>query len=515
MREPFHDPPAPTLPEREHLPFALAVALIYAVVVAATTMAHEPWRDEYQAWLLARDATSLAGLFRALKYEGHPGLWHLLLYGITGLTRDPRWMQAAHVLISGAAVLLFQLRAPFVRWQRIAFAGGYFVMYEYAVVARNYSLGLLLVIVVCWLFPDRLRRPLPLCVALFLLAHSSVFGLVMSLAMLAALLVELLVLPQVSPPEARPSPAALFAGLGVLITGCATAVVQVIPPADSGYAVAWYLDFDGARLSALTRAMAQVLIPACLPDVDFWMRGWPERWPAAGLAGGVLALAVLALVAWLLRSRRVVAIFYVLTVVGLLGFYYVKLLGAPRHHGFVYLTMIAGLWLARTHETGGTPAHPRHSRVAQLLLSALVVCQLGGGGVSHALEWRYPFSQGRAAARFIVEAQLADLPLVVEPAAWGTTLVGALGRDSVYMARICRNGSYVKWTRALWRAFDDVELLRRTRQFARRQRGRVLLATDHALSDDHRQVLGARDLAHLVGSIAHEDYHLYLLEPLP
>jgi hypothetical protein len=33
---------------------------------------HEMWRNELQAWLLARDSDSLAELWRNTRYEEHP-----------------------------------------------------------------------------------------------------------------------------------------------------------------------------------------------------------------------------------------------------------------------------------------------------------------------------------------------------------------------------------------------------------------------------------------------------------
>ena len=47
-------------------------------------LCHENWRDEAQAWLLARDL-SIPELFEQMSYEGHPCLWHLLLMPLVRL----------------------------------------------------------------------------------------------------------------------------------------------------------------------------------------------------------------------------------------------------------------------------------------------------------------------------------------------------------------------------------------------------------------------------------------------
>ena len=45
---------------------------------------HVNWRDEAQAWLLARDLSPVQ-LFRQMSYEGYPCLWHLLLMPLAKL----------------------------------------------------------------------------------------------------------------------------------------------------------------------------------------------------------------------------------------------------------------------------------------------------------------------------------------------------------------------------------------------------------------------------------------------
>lgn len=69
------------------LHFALALTFTYFLVGLFAAFHHEMWRDEIQAWLLARDSTGVFDLLRHMKYEGHPALWHLLLIPITRLTK--------------------------------------------------------------------------------------------------------------------------------------------------------------------------------------------------------------------------------------------------------------------------------------------------------------------------------------------------------------------------------------------------------------------------------------------
>ncbi len=170
--------------------YAIGLTTGFLILGGFTAFNHEMWRDEIQAWLLARDSASFFELFAHLKYEGHPGLWHLCLMPLSRITASPVIMQVFHLLIAGVTVYLFVRYAPFNWLQKFLFCFGYFVLYEYAVIARNYALGLLLLILFCVLFRERYKRPLWIGSVLFLLAHTSVHALIVTIAISFALFCE-------------------------------------------------------------------------------------------------------------------------------------------------------------------------------------------------------------------------------------------------------------------------------------------------------------------------------------
>lgn len=57
----------------------IAVFVAYIAVVACVMAFHEPWFDEAQSWLIARDASFRDMLLVRPHYEGHPPLWWLML----------------------------------------------------------------------------------------------------------------------------------------------------------------------------------------------------------------------------------------------------------------------------------------------------------------------------------------------------------------------------------------------------------------------------------------------------
>src|SRR6185369_6341512 len=133
--------------------------LAHLVAVAAAAHVHEPWRDEVEAWLVARDAASPLALLHQLRYEGHPSLWYAVLWPLTRLG-GPALMQGAAALIATASTFVFARFAPFPRLARALFAFGVLQVWEWGAIARNYGLGALFLFGAAALAVRRERHPL-------------------------------------------------------------------------------------------------------------------------------------------------------------------------------------------------------------------------------------------------------------------------------------------------------------------------------------------------------------------
>lgn len=79
------------------------IFISYALLLGFGITHHEPWFDEAQAWLLARDSTPLDLINRHLRYEGSPGLWHFILsiFAKSGLPYQSVALVAAFFALTG------------------------------------------------------------------------------------------------------------------------------------------------------------------------------------------------------------------------------------------------------------------------------------------------------------------------------------------------------------------------------------------------------------------------------
>ena len=197
---------------------------LFFVISIIGVLHHELWLDEAHHWLLARDSNSLVDLIGNTRQEGHPILWNMLLYGITIFTSNPIWMQVFHVILSSAAVYLFFKNTPFNLLFKLLFVFGYYMLFEYTMLSRNYSIGLLFLFIACSYYSSRHTKPLPYFIALALLSNTQAMFLVISGGLALIWLVE-----HWQKHRFKPHKKALLAitilGIGVLL-----ALVQIIPP---------------------------------------------------------------------------------------------------------------------------------------------------------------------------------------------------------------------------------------------------------------------------------------------
>ncbi len=134
--------------------------IIFAVVVFVNVyllVCHEPWRDEAQAWLIARDV-KISDLFLVLSQEGHPLLWYAVLFPFARLGIPYIALNIISSLLVDTALFFLLLFAPFRSITKAVLAVSPMFVYFVSVISRSYSLCALLVILIAAVYHDRSRH---------------------------------------------------------------------------------------------------------------------------------------------------------------------------------------------------------------------------------------------------------------------------------------------------------------------------------------------------------------------
>jgi len=468
---------------------------------------HELWQDEWQAWLIARDSATIADLFNNLRYEGHPGLWHLGLFGLSRLTPQPLAMQVLHLVVATATVYVFLKFSPFTNWQKFLFVFGYFPFFEYAAISRNYASGLLLLFLFCAVFPSTLRKKfLVLCGILFLLAQTSVYGLFLVLALGLALVVTPYTDKSFGP---GPGTLELLAGLALMVAGVCLSILQLVPPPDSGLALGWKFDLDLPHLTNAVATVWEAYVPMPAPQYHFWDTNLISNQPAKFfLSLGLLAFSVLLF----LRQPPVLGV-YVLGTLAILTFGYTKYFGSIRHHGHLFILFLACLWLSASLPSKEVQA-PLVKRLTDFcrrhkdrVVVGLLTVHLLAGVMAYGMDLGYPFSAGRETARYIKENHLDGRVLAGYEDDAASVLAGYLNRK-IYYPGSHRWGSFVIWDRKR-KNLKDSAILEKTRQLAANHQGEVLLIMNRELKDPANQAVKLTQFTDSM--VPTEKYYLYLV----
>lgn len=127
--------------------------LIWLILNGLFLILHEPWRDEANVWLIARELSPIQ-LFREIKYQGHPCLWYLLVMPFAKIGLPFRTIEILSFLIMAVTAGIFWCKGPLHRVAKAFCLFSPIFTYFYPVIARNYCLIALLLILLAWQYPE-------------------------------------------------------------------------------------------------------------------------------------------------------------------------------------------------------------------------------------------------------------------------------------------------------------------------------------------------------------------------
>lgn len=155
----------------------LAVVFLGYLIFNGVLLArHEPWRDEANVWLMAKELTPVQ-LFAEIRYQGHPCLWYLLVMPFAKLGCPFKTIGVISFLIMAVAAGLFLFQAPLSKLVKAAALFSPIFTYYYAVIARNYCLIALLLILLAVCYPRRNEKCVLYGLLLGLLVQSDMIAL--------------------------------------------------------------------------------------------------------------------------------------------------------------------------------------------------------------------------------------------------------------------------------------------------------------------------------------------------
>lgn len=416
----------------------------YTLVVGLTLRRHELTSDEVHSWNIVKASANLADVLHNSRYEGHPPAWYVLLWPLSRFTHDPVAMQVLHGAVACCVALLILVRSPLPLAARLLAPFGYFLLFEYAVISRNYSIGVLIGLWIClhlWKKRGEGTFFYYLLLALLSMTH-----------LLAAVLAGSLHLGVLARISRKGDPARAIVrhaivGLVVLLPSA----WFVFPPSDSALnAASWAEKWSAQQV----RALAQAPLRAFLPVPAWWN---PNFWNTQALlearidnaflrfTNPLVAALVLASAFYVLRTRAGKILFLSNLALTFLIAATALPLTTARHSGFLFIGFVLALCLDRMEA-------PCATRRRDFVTHALFALQIVGGLFATWKDVRLPFTHLPRIAALAQEVPPGS-KLVTDY--WTMNAYSAFVDEPIYCVDMRRDLSFVLFDRRLAEALKN------------------------------------------------------------
>lgn len=369
------------------------VLAVYAGLLIISLVRHEPWSDEAQAWLLARDAGIKELFIHYLRYEGSPGLWHLILLIPAKLNFPFYTIKIISGFFGCMGAYLFLKYAPFPKYIRTIFPFTFIILFQYAVVARSYVLFPTIFFLLAIVFPRRIQRPYLFLAGLGLLAMVSLHGTVLAVGLFAADCLDFWRERKRHSVEVRRQQAIVNVVFLILLLG-----IGLILRVPKDYYNNGNLGIGQPELfiTKLFEIMGNVFLTNLQTIRDF---NWPQ-----------MILLVISLFIWFVTAKwmqsRGMLRYFIIPLIGLLVLYGSSFFN-PWHIGVLFVFWIFLLWIGFTSAPGRIGSEKGESpRLIFILITLVLLVHIRWSYSFIAFDWSHSYSGGPAVADYIKKNHL-------------------------------------------------------------------------------------------------------------
>ncbi len=337
--------------KKSDLMISLVITFIVSALAVIGLYAHEPWFDEAQAYLIARDSTWHDVLMHWTHYEGHPPMWHILLkIAISfGLSFEVA-IKSVNFIFVEAVILLIQFRSPFSRITKTIIPFSFFLLYQYSVVSRPYMMLTCSCLLAAMCYKKRHEKPFPYCLALIFMCTVHSYGIAFAGGIVVADMIGEAIRERSVKKMCTGiiSNKKLMVSYIVLLAAALTMIADIMPHADT-YAMKQTV--GGQHSLAACYLFSWLLIPSENLFTSFssellYMR---EEVNPIGevIAAGAISLLIWAVLFVICKKRRMIAeLFIPYAFIAVLTAMHIS----PHHFGIFFMYMLFILWTAADKE---------------------------------------------------------------------------------------------------------------------------------------------------------------------
>ena len=388
---------------------ALAVASPFIILFWINIAHHTMFFDEVNAWAISAASPTLSKLFYYVHYEGHPWLWYFILWFPSRLTHDPVAMKWVEAVLGTAIILIVGLVSPFTLKQRALILCGYFLVWEYTVMCRMYSVMLVLVLLYV---VRRVRKPEGVvlsCTLLGLAGNTDMAGMLLA----TALLIEYAYSSYfgVAKDERAAVVRRWIPGLLAYAALVGLSVATLWPSKDISWQSSGHLGAKALDRHRIDASFGNMIAAPWWPiSPQFPHRFWETTVVDAHWLYYLVPFVLFVYWVTFRRDRNLLLLMGCTLSFGIV-FADVVYVGRPRHWGIAFVSFIIGMWIrdGRDQVAGKTRVAWSPWTYSLLGLSALA------GLVALVSSWHRPFSRARETAAWIRRNEPANVAVTGMP----------------------------------------------------------------------------------------------------
>ena len=379
----------------------LIASIIFLLGSFVVLQFHEPWRDELQAFSLVRNTNSIHDLIHLVRYEGHPLGWYFLQKIIFPFNAQFQTIRFVHWAFLSAGVLLFIWKFPFPILYRIAIVFGYFFMYEYSAIARNYGVAIPFYFLLCILFNH--KKHLLYGLLILITMQFSLYSFIIAFSIAIGYFFY-----HKNEINLRYYIGIFFSTIGIVLFK-----YVVNPPEDIGTSPGW--NFNPDNYTAAFSVIANALFPIFKFDIHFWNTSILETFLNYNFTQAFQFIVSVFLFGWMIKishQNKLSLLIFLMGISIMFFFMGAKYHGSIRHHGHIYILFLMIIWIGNFSNPKIQLPFKISDRLKKILLSfpekyvqklfiIVIVFQLFGSIQALIYEIKYPFSASRQAVDFI------------------------------------------------------------------------------------------------------------------
>lgn len=337
-------------------------------------------------------------------------------------------MQLLNISIMTVCVYLFLRHAPFKILYSILIVFGYFFIYEYNIISRNYAVSLLCLTLVFIQLNRPVKNHLPLATCLVLLSLTHVYSIIVAITVSCILLFQ----------NKNSNVKYIYA---VVIAFTFFLIYSLQVPNDHflfKYDNEMYLSYK--RIGKGFSIYLKGFLPIPDPTAN---SAWNSNLiiSSSKIAGAICSVICFVFPFFIFRKNKLILFFFYFSTLTICFFIYVSpLIVSVRYCGFIFVLFIFSFWLQKI-------IYPRYiskNLSYNKIIIAVLLLHVISGVYLFTADIKQPFSNAKNLTNYLTDNQLVDKEIFLSNLCTGPSVSAYLNKKITYLETGQKN-SFCKW----------------------------------------------------------------------